>query len=309
MLVLYHHPCADGAFAALAAKLSSHSSDDMIFIPHSTTIKLNLDDLPKAHTMYLLDYCGPPGFIKDACQKYQSVVLIDHHKTAIEEIERLYTPSEDRQGKYNDTIPSNLTVRLDITSSGCVGALNYFEPYLKDNEKQLFKYVEDDDLWLHKLPNSKLFTAGLSSLGLSYDFNKEPELFDIMSHLNIDLLIYLGKKELKKQHEYNEKALNSSFTITLGSLECCVYEATQFTSGVSTLGNLLANKSLSKVGIVVHPIDDGTRIKMYIRSIGSVDTTQIAKMYGGGGHLNASGCVMSLTEWNQIKHCKLYNTQ
>ncbi len=39
-------------------------------------------------------------------------------------------------------------------------------------------------------------------------------------------------------------------------------------------------------------------IKVSLRSKGDEDTTVISQAYGGGGHLNASGCTMPLVEFD-----------
>jgi nanoRNase/pAp phosphatase (c-di-AMP/oligoRNAs hydrolase) len=44
-----------------------------------------------------------------------------------------------------------------------------------------------------------------------------------------------------------------------------------------------------------------TSIKVSLRSLGDEDTTVITQAHGGGGHKNASSCVMLLAEFERWK--------
>lgn len=68
--VLYHYPCPDGAFAALAAhlyfsSLSTTTSTTLFFFPNTVYSPLTPRDLPLSQidSVYLLDFVGPPGFL------------------------------------------------------------------------------------------------------------------------------------------------------------------------------------------------------------------------------------------------------
>ncbi|KAL0356403.1 UNVERIFIED_CONTAM: hypothetical protein Sradi_4087200 [Sesamum radiatum] len=76
--VLYHYPCPDGAFAALAAHLYfSHSpvatTPPALFFPNTVYSPLRADDLPlnEIDNVYLLDFVGPPGFIQQLSSKVE----------------------------------------------------------------------------------------------------------------------------------------------------------------------------------------------------------------------------------------------
>jgi hypothetical protein len=97
-LVLYHYPCADGAFAAYAVHLAqppTGTTTTTIYVPHRTgpenavdLLTLYQKHVPDQNTqsnLYLLDYCGPNAmFIQHACSIFTQVYLLDHHKTAVD---------------------------------------------------------------------------------------------------------------------------------------------------------------------------------------------------------------------------------
>src|SRR4051812_35642019 len=107
VLVLYHFPCPDGAFAALAARMSL-GTINVSYVPHSTTVPINLEAYRHYDTLYLLDYSGPPGFIDTACQQFSRVYLLDHHKTA----------------QISDA--PNFAYMVKMDNSGCIIALQWF---------------------------------------------------------------------------------------------------------------------------------------------------------------------------------------
>lgn len=44
-------------------------------------------------------------------------------------------------------------------------------------------------------------------------------------------------------------------------------------------------------------MSDASQIKVSLRSLGDEDTTVVSQAYGGGGHRNASSCLMPAAEW------------
>jgi hypothetical protein len=145
-VIFYHYPCPDGIVAALAAHLHFRNGPAAPrFVPMTVFSKipqrvelaqqLNADD-----TAYLVDYSGGVEFILALCAKAKRVVLLDHHKTAEEDIAKL-TP-----------VPENLETVFDMQRSGATIARDYFNvtetlaretPELAKHIADLFAYVED----------------------------------------------------------------------------------------------------------------------------------------------------------------------
>lgn len=125
----YHHPCPDGATAALAATLGLLSRRGVGLdptLPLATQLGAGCLFLPlavyespaaridKLHSllrgvggrcavMYLLDFSGGVDFLRAAAAASDEVVLLDHHKTAQEDIAAATAAG---------TVPPNLKVRL-----------------------------------------------------------------------------------------------------------------------------------------------------------------------------------------------------
>ncbi|URE00497.1 hypothetical protein MUK42_21524 [Musa troglodytarum] len=249
--VLYHYPCPDGAFAALAAHLYfSATSLPVLFFPNA--------DYDPISDVYLLDFVGPSGFVAEISTKVESVTILDHHKTAFEDL------------CGNVLTGQNVTMVIDMNQSGATIAFDFFKEKLlasndisKDPEIQhhmkgrlnlvpdskiervhkLFKYVEDGDLWRWALPYSKAFASGLKDMKIEYNVNVNSAVFDQVNGLSISFLgittfliflkiimykinllaldpehvIGIGKQTLTHKQRLINEVLQQSYKIRLGN--------------------------------------------------------------------------------------------
>ena len=162
----------------------------------------------------------------------------------------------------------------------------------------LFKYIEDNDLWRRSLPNSKHFSLGLDSKKIEFDITKNPNLFQQLQDLNLEKLIEEGKIEEKRVQDIIDGYLPKAFPVKLGGANAnfgtCLAVETSHATIKSELGNQLAQRSREKglrsMAVILfceEKLPD--RYIVSLRSLDKEDTTEISKIYGGGGHLNASG--------------------
>lgn len=102
------------------------------------------------------------------------VIVLDHHKTA-----------QDMLNTTESQHP-NLDAQIDMSRSGATIALDYFQPAVRlealgfamqfirlcslrlrkivqitQDQRRIFEYIEDADLWKFNLPDSKAFHAGV----------------------------------------------------------------------------------------------------------------------------------------------------
>ncbi|KAF8057109.1 ccp1 [Scenedesmus sp. PABB004] len=303
-VVLYHYPCPDGAFAALAAALAYRARGvAAVFVPHEVYRPLELDDLaldPRA-VAFLLDYAGPDGLPAALCRRVARVVVLDHHKTAAGQL-------ADASAR-----PANLAVHLDMARSGAAIAAEFFRPALTPDQQRMFSMVEDADLWRWALPDSEAFHAGLGDARLDYNAAANPALFDQLAALRPDDVIAQGREVLARQEVLIAEALaraaphqlGGAAGLTRGWGTCLgVGVAGEVAKWRSALGNRLAARSaelgLTPVGLVAYTEAEMPRkdshIKVSLRSVGGWDTSRVAEAFGGGGHAAASSCILSLAE-------------
>lgn len=303
-VISYHYPCPDGVFAALAAHLRfAELGVTPVWIPNTVYSPRRLQDLhlQATQTLYMLDFVGPAGFAQAAAELGARVILLDHHKTAF----GMFEAPESQH--------PNLDVQLDMSRSGATISLGYFRPQVSQDLQKLFDYVEDADLWKWKLPDSKAFHAGLGSLKLEYDANKNPSIFQQLCALQLNTVIQQGHLALKQQDELVSEAVRSAFTVQLGGSQglksrwgrCLGVRADRALSQIrSTVGNELAQASakqgLRPIGVVAYieeAMGDRSKMKVSLRSVGDEDTTDISQAFGGGGHRNASSFIVDTIEF------------
>ncbi|XP_057532543.1 uncharacterized protein LOC130810482 [Amaranthus tricolor] len=315
--VLYHYPCPDGVCAALAAHLYFKATSSPVqFFPNTVYNPIKADHLPlqEVGDVYLLDFVGPTGFVADISSKVEKVIILDHHKTALETLGEETLLSE------------NVIKVIDMERSGATIAYDYFKHKLCEEKvgdydsvlaefsrmRKLFEYIEDGDLWKWRLENSKAFSSGLKDQKLEFDFRKNPLVFQQLLSLNVEAVISQGITSLSHKQKMIAQALERSFAIKLGDEEfgCClaVYADEALSELRSELGNQLACKSqvqsFRSIGAIVYKVPElgnDQMLKISLRSVKSEDTTSISQKYGGGGHRNASSFMLSFTEFETWK--------
>ncbi|XP_057813124.1 uncharacterized protein LOC131027153 isoform X2 [Cryptomeria japonica] len=327
--VLYHYPCPDGAFAALAAHLYfSARQKPVVFFPNTVYNPIRTEDLPLENfdAIYLLDYVGPDGFVSELSSKVKRLIILDHHKTAME---RLQANKYDGKNivKVIDMNHSGATISYDffakilLSENMCSGTVTTQENCQRnslvpetDMERvgQLFKYVEDADLWRWNLPDSKAFSSGLNDMQIEFSFTKNQKLFEQLLALDPRNIIEAGRASLMLKQKTIDEALEQSYELNLGNGKfgkCLATEVGQTISHLrSELGHQLALKSfvlnLRPIGAVVYNVEELDKediLKISLRSISSEDTTEISQVYGGGGHKNASSFMINREEFEKWK--------
>jgi oligoribonuclease NrnB/cAMP/cGMP phosphodiesterase (DHH superfamily) len=138
------------------------------------------------NNMNSVDYCGPTGFISNLSPLVKKIILLDHHKTAIELIDDM---------KAKSTIPGNFECVLELKQSGATISWDYFNAqkslahgFTADRaaaHRRMYSLVEDNDLWRHAIPESKDWTTGLANLQLEFDYGKNVELFNKLIAIGI----------------------------------------------------------------------------------------------------------------------------
>lgn len=121
--VLYHYPCPDGVFAALAAHCYHKSRGLKVkFIPNTVYSPKRVEDLDTESfgIFYLLDFAGPSGFAESLAKKAERVIVLDHHKTALENL------------PTNGKGPPNLLCILDMDRSGATISYDFFSRKLQE---------------------------------------------------------------------------------------------------------------------------------------------------------------------------------
>ena len=261
--VLYHADCMDGYAAAWVAwKLFGESARYKAVRHHDP-----LPDFPDDIELYILDFCYPAEALVAAAERARKIVVLDHHISAQKEYE-LYLK--------HSVIPSNLEVIFVQNHSGCMIAWDYFQGDLEP--PILLKHIEDHDLWQHKLAKTEAICKAL--------YLRLPVYFAAFDKIKLSTLQREGSV-LLKQHQLNvRRLLNARHKIKINGIEGLAVNAPAMFS--SDLGHELANLS-GTYGLTYSWHGKRQCYDCALRSIGEFDVAEIAQIFAGGGHQNASG--------------------
>jgi hypothetical protein len=249
--ILYHAGCPDGFGAAYAAWKKFGVCSTYIPINHGDP----LPELPATADVLMVDAAYPRAKHLDLVSRVRSVVVVDHHKSAQEDI-----------GDLPNT-------HFDMDHSGAVLAWQHLHDALTPT---LLKYIEDRDLWRFGLPDSQEISAALSAYPMQF------ELWDSFNvrHLAVEGIAILRLK-MQKVVEMCERA----FWGKVCGHDVLVVNTTVFGSEV---GNELCKANPSMPFAAYFFEKKGLRC-WGLRSVGDFDVSAIAKKLGGGGHRNAAG--------------------
>ena len=265
IVVLYHNNCIDGFTSAYIAQKYFGQENDMVeYIPINYGDGIPNLNYNNIANLYILDFSFSQDEMKDLYSKINEygVILLDHHKTA----------KENLDGWLGCTIDTN--------ESGASLTWKHFFGYKIPN---LVRYVKDRDLWLWEEPGSRQISAYISSFDFTFDNWNGIEL--ILEH-NIDLAYNEGEAILRQQKKIVKNIVeNNSHEIYIDNY---LIRAVNSSLYQSEIGEEILKQFPDSPFSTIYYIDN--KYTYYsLRSRGDFDVSDIAKLYGGGGHSAASG--------------------
>jgi oligoribonuclease NrnB/cAMP/cGMP phosphodiesterase (DHH superfamily) len=257
--VLYHGDCHDGFGGAFAVWKKFGDNAEYIPVKHATPPPAGLE----GREIYIIDFSYAKDVLQDLNQKAKSLTVLDHHITAKEAVTAL---------------PNHV---FDLDHSGCYLAWRYFHP--DKPVPRLVLYLEQGDLWKFDLPHTLEVKTYIYSQNM--DFKLYEHLLNEMENdQKFEEFVQKGKALIEYRTTLLKIMANNAYEVEFeGYRVLAVNTASEFRSD---LGNLLA-KMKPPFGIVWYYRKDG-KISCSMRGDGSIDLTQIAQKYGGGGHHSAA---------------------
>jgi oligoribonuclease NrnB/cAMP/cGMP phosphodiesterase (DHH superfamily) len=204
-------------------------------------------------------------------QSANKLVILDHHKTAEADLKAI--PDE------------NKVFRMD--HSGAYITWKYFNQS-DSSVPRLITYVEDNDIWLKKQPNTREFTSYLFSMPMTFD---EYEKF--LDDNYIDNTVFpIGSGMMKQNESFILQGIRRS-TPTFINIDGKFYFNVVLNTSVlkSELGNRVLSEYPNCDFSIMYNYDNLTNETwLSLRSDDmKADVSEIAKRYNGGGHKNSSG--------------------
>lgn len=286
IVCLYHANCADGFTAAwIVAKFFAYANGGkgVKLIPrvYGNPIADILSEVKDA-LVYIVDFSFPAGDLNELLEYANEIILIDHHKTAKEQL--------------LDTWYSHprLSLIFDMNRSGA--GLVWDTLYPLELRPRLVDYVEDRDLFRFKHPYSK--KAAEIIFSKEYTLDNWDLLEDMFEQESYEWLPRAEAILEYKEKSYKEMLDAGLFFIEIGvagfSFRAVMCNLPYMWG--SDACNYLCNKYGETVNFAAYYWDSEGYRTFGLRSIGDFDVSRIAKYFGGGGHKNAAGFRLSIKE-------------
>lgn len=262
-VILYHARCTDGFGAAWAA-WKALGDDGVLYVPVTHGDPPPWDLINADTAVYCLDFSYPRATCDAITEAAGSLLIIDHHKTAAEDLE-----------DFKVAI-------IDQTQSGAVLAWKHFNP--AEFVPPILKYIEDRDLWRWKMTNSREVNAWIRSVPKTFDdFDKAaPEVLTFGGGMATLLGMAILADQRRRVSEICEAAVQELFE---GAWIPHVNTATD----VSEVCEHLLEKHKDAPFAGAWSVDGQGRVKWSLRSRGDFDVSLLALDAGGGGHPDAAG--------------------
>ena len=259
IVIIYHGGCRDGFGGAWA--VWKKFGNKAAYLPAFDRFALPCP--LKNKEVYLIDYTYKPDLVKKLLKDNIRVTAIDHHISS------------------KDAARLTQAYSFDLFHSGAVLAWKYFHP--KEKVPMLLRYIEDEDLWKFKIPHSKEVLLFLELF--AQDFAVWSKIAKALkSSKKRNLYAKNGTLILRYQRSLLEHILPNAELVRFAGYT--VYAVNAPGHFASDLGKILAQKTHS-FALVWN--EGKGKIKVSLRSDGSVDVSKIAQKFNGGGHKSASG--------------------
>lgn len=256
--VLYHANCYDGFGSAYAAWKKFGSKAKYIPVSYGSPIP----EMSEAEVIYILDFAYDAKDLIELSMNSR-VVLLDHHKTALEKL-----------SVSIDNPRPNMTIIFDMEKSGALLSWEYFHPLLQT--PLLIQHISDRDLWQFKLDGSAKIHKAL----VSY-----PMDFELWDSFDVEKLKVEGEICERLYTQLVDNICGKTWTIKLGDYEVPTVNTSIAWSEVGdTMVRLFPDAPFVASFTVMK-----NSVMWSLRSRNEFDVSEVAKHYGGGGHKNAAG--------------------
>jgi uncharacterized protein len=283
-VIVYHHPCDDGFACAWIAR---KKWPDIRLAPTNYGLPFPEKDIDgealdiEGKNVLIADFSYKRAELAALGERARSIMVLDHHKTAaaeLAEFNRLpfFGPLKAAQ-------MTGIVVHFDMDYSGA--ALTWRFCFPDEPPPYMVRLIEDRDLWRFEMKQTRAFTLLLRSH--PYDL----EIWDtIDGRLSIDPQEMMNEAWSIERY-YDRQIADIVPTATLKSIGKWknVPVAHAPYALVSDLAHQLlkAHPEAPFAAVVVDAYGERT---WSLRSEDSrQDVSEVAKLFGGGGHRNAAG--------------------
>lgn len=272
-LVIYHGNCADGFSAAWCFWRKYGPDADYV----AGVYQQPPPDVI-GRDVYLVDFSYKRPVVEQMIAAANCVYLIDHHKTAIDDLRPLFQAEEEYRLAYGTD--RRAVWFCDLNRSGATLAWDYLFP--GEDRPLLLGHVEDRDLWRFKLPNTREIQANVFSY--EYTFEQWDRLMSADQAELLQMTVAGAAIERKHHKDIAELVGVCRRRMVIGGHDVPV--ASLPYTLVSDAAHLMAQGE--PFAACYWDTAEGRTFGLRATDDGA-DVSEIAKQYGGGGHSKAAG--------------------
>ncbi len=307
-LCIYHANCADGFGAAWVVRKFFNGEVDF----HPGVYQDPPPDV-SGRQVILVDFSYKRDALLEMAKSAWGVLLIDHHKSAAEDLKAddnyivdygAYSGLKDwrrflecsQMDRWENAPYARVYSVFDMHRSGAGMAWDFF--FHDEPRPALIDRIEDRDLWKFTKPDTRAVQAAVFSYPYDFDvwdalaaadlarLRTEGEAIERKHHKDIAELVTAFRREMVIGGHWVPVA-NLPYTLTsdAGHLMCHPYQSP----------NLQGEWTTPPFAACYWDTPNGRVFSLRSLELG-LDVSQIAKEYGGGGHKNAAGFRVPLSD-------------
>jgi len=256
-LCIYHGNCADGFGAAWVVRKALSEENVEFFAGVYQTPPPDVT----GRKVIMVDFSYKRPALEGMIAAAESVTILDHHKTAAADLVGL----------------GGAELVFDMERSGSTIAWDHYFP--SEPAPTLLRHIEDRDLWRFALPGTREIQANVFSY--PYDF----AVWDSLIALPINELLAEGRAIERKHFKDIDELLGVvRRRMVIGGYNVPVANLPYTFS--SDAGHKMAQGEAFAACYYDTP---GGRYFSLRSASNGVDVSEVAKVYGGGGHRAAAG--------------------
>jgi len=271
-IVFYHANCLDGFAGAWAAWKKLKGNAEYHGLKHEE------ECMPRGirgRDIIFVDFCLSEKLMRKVGRLARSLTVIDHHIS------------------HKDAVACADSAIFDLKKSGCVLAWEYFHP--TEKLPQLLLAIQDFDLFILKRAHTLEYATMLTLFEFEFqEWDRLAKRFEILEERK--MCESLGAMLLRYKDTFVDRLIEIVMPVEFHGIKAYAVNTHVFYSEV---GAAIYQRLGVPLGIAWY-YKDG-RIKVSLRSDGSVNCAEIAARYGGGGHVGAAGFWIDFTgifPWN-----------
>lgn len=273
-LIIFHANCYDGFTAAWIAKKAFERSGIECGIHAASygTRPPTVGELA-GRAVHIIDFSYPREEMIDIARACDSLVVLDHHKTA----EAALANIESEPGL------EGARILFDMNRSGAGLAWEFYNPAVPMPD--WIAAVEDRDLWRFDLPCTAEIHAALASYSMTWDN------WEAINEKSTHSLVNEGTAIARYIDVYCEKASQEVRHVEWDGLHWAVVNVPY--QNASEMATWLMRRVGCDASIAYFQRSDARwQFSLRSRPRGDDegrDVSEVAKRHGGGGHRNAAG--------------------